>query len=160
MKDIITTIVGNATADPVDRTQADGGPSASVRVAVTSRYFSPDKGEYVDRKTEFITVYARRHLARNLLASVRKGQPVIARGRLGSNEWEGENGPRFSLSLQAESLGHDLTFGTTVYVKNERLGETPNTNYLTGEIEPDPEADAGYSLGVSTGAEDGDLVSA
>lgn len=134
MRDIHTTIMGNATADPSERTH-DGTVSALVRIAVTGRYYDASKSDFTDRKTEFITVFARRQLARNLLASVKKGQPLIVTGRLSSSEWtDQDDTPRHSLNLQAEAIGHDLTYGTASFTKPLRLGDQPDVDHDTGEI--------------------------
>ncbi|MGP5484682.1 hypothetical protein ACTXMZ_17055 [Brachybacterium alimentarium] len=57
MRDIQTTLMGNATADPKSRPQEDGTLSASVRIAVTSRYYDSSKNDFTDRKTEFISIF-------------------------------------------------------------------------------------------------------
>lgn len=137
MRDIHTTIMGNATADPSERTH-DGTVSALVRIAVTGRYYDASKSDFTDRKTEFITVFARRQLARNLLASVKKGQPLIVTGRLSSSEWtDQDDTPRHSLNLQAEAIGHDLTYGTATFTKPLRQGDQPDVDHRTGEIRRD-----------------------
>lgn len=134
MRDIQTTIMGNATADPTAHPQDDGSVTAKVRVAVTGRYYSSTAQDFTDRKTEFVTVFARKQLARNLLSSVRKGQPLIVTGRLNTSEWTGEdNVARYSLNLQAEAVGHDLTYGTTSYIRPVRTSEVPDMDPDTGE---------------------------
>ena len=143
MRDIQVSVRGNAVADPMDRRQDDSTPSASVRIAVTGRYYHPVNNEFTDRKTEFISVFARRSLARNLLSSVHKGQPLIVTGRLHSSEWVGEDEtPRHTLTIQAESIGHDLNYGSSTFVKPLREADLPNLDPQTGEIDPpDPIAD-------------------
>lgn len=144
MRDIQTTLLGNATADPIERTQTDGSPSASVRIAVTGSYFNTTTGDFADRKTEFITVFARRNLARNLLASVRKGQPLVVSGRLSTSEWTGEDEtPRHSLNIQAESIGHDLTYGTATFAKPLRDRDTPDIDPQTATVISQRPADQG-----------------
>lgn len=149
MRDIQTTLMGNATADPSSKKQEDGTETAIVRIAVTGRYFDSSKNDFIDRKTEFISVYARRALARNLLNSVKKGHPLVVTGRLGSNEWTGNDGAqRHSLTLQAEAIGHDLTFGTTSFMRPLRADEMPDVDRRSGEILTDGDSglDAGEAL--------------
>lgn len=135
MRDIQTTVLGNATADPSERTHADGTVTAILRIAVTGRYFDPGKGDFSDRKTEYISVFVRRSLARNVLRSVSKGHPLVVTGRLGSSEWTGEDGTvRHSLTLHAEAIGHDLTFGAATFSRPPRLEEIPDHDPVTGEI--------------------------
>lgn len=135
MRDIHTTVIGNATAAPSIHDHPDGSSSTSVRIAVTGSYFDRSKGEFVDRPTEFITVYARRTLGENVAASVRKGQPLIVTGRLGSSEWVDKDGvTRFSLTLWAESIGHDLRYGKALFTKPTRAGDVPVFDAKTGEV--------------------------
>lgn len=149
MRDIQTIIMGNATADPTAHPQEDGSVTAKVRVAVTGRYYNTTSQDFADRKTEFITVFVRRQLAQNVLRSVRKGQPVIATGRLNTSEWTGDDGAvRHSLNLQAESIGHDLTYGTAVFRRPLRSEDTPDVDPGTGEIIP-------RGAGPATGNADG-----
>lgn len=135
MRDIQTTIMGNATADPSAHQQEDGSVTAKLRIAVTGRYYNAAQQDYSDRKTEFITVFVRRQAARNVLQSVRKGQPLIVSGRLHTSEWTGEDGAtRFSLNLQAETVGHDLTYGTAVFRRPLRGADTPDIDPDTGDV--------------------------
>lgn len=137
MRDIQTTVMGNATADPTERKQTDGTTSASVRIGVTGSYYNTALGAFADRKTEFITVFARRNLALNLLASVRKGQPLVVTGRLSSSEWTGEGDtPRHSLNIQAEAIGHDLSYGTAIFARPLRDRDTPDIDPQTSTIIP------------------------
>ncbi len=120
---------------PAGGTSPTAPPSALVRIAVTGRYFDPSKESFEDRKTEFITVFARRNLARNLTASVKKGQPLIVTGRLSSSEWKDSDGTQhISLVMQAEALGHDLSYGAATFRKPLRTQDVPEVDERTGEI--------------------------
>lgn len=167
MHEIRSTVVGNATADPSEKQHPNGDISAMVRIAVNSRYFDQSTKDYAERKTEFINVYARRALARNLLSSVSKGQPLVATGRLGSSEWtDGEGNNHFTLTLQAETIGHDLTFGTATFRKPPRIADMPDLDPRTGEISGrwgDAEGEGGTAepagaLGQDDDATDGDAT--
>lgn len=137
MRDIYTSLVGNVTKDPTPVQQKDGSTGAVVRVAVNSSYFDPTAGEYADRKTEFVTIFARRSLARHILTSVRKGDPILASGRMASAEWQREDGSAaFTMTLQAHSLGHDLTFGSTRFTKAAKRDNTPPVDPDSGELLP------------------------
>ncbi|MFC7456492.1 single-stranded DNA-binding protein [Brachybacterium sp. GCM10030267] len=143
MRDLNTVLMGNATADPSERLQSDGSVTAIVRIAVTGRYYDAAKGDFTDRKTEFISVFARRALARNLMRSVSKGHPLVVSGRLGSSEWTAEDGTiRHSLTLQAEAIGHDLTFGTASFTRPLKNSDIPDHDPHTGEIASEAVDDA------------------
>lgn len=135
MRDIRTTVMGNVASDVKEITHPDGEKSAIIRLAVTSRYYDQSAGGYADRKTEFISVYARRSLARNALASITKGQPLIVTGRIGSQEWTDQHGnPRHTFTIQAEALGHDLSFGHSRFTKPLRFDDVPDVDERTGEV--------------------------
>lgn len=135
MRDIQTTLIGNATGDPTEHKQDNGTVTAKVRIAVTGRYYNAAVQDFADRKSEFITVFARKQLARNLLASVRKGQPLIVTGRLSTSEWTGSDDIlRHSLNIQAEAIGHDLNYGTTIHTRPLRAEDVPEHDPQTGEV--------------------------
>lgn len=135
MRDIQTTVIGNATGDPTEHKQDNGTVTAKVRIAVTGRYYNAATQDFADRKTEFITVFARRNLARNLLTSVRKGQPLVVTGRLSTSEWTAQDETqRHSLNIQAEAIGHDLTYGSANFTKPLKAEDVPNVDPQTGEV--------------------------
>lgn len=135
MRDIQTTLMGNVTADPTEHRQEDGSTSVKLRIAVTGRYYNTATQDFADRKTEFVTVFARRGLGQNVMRSVHKGQPLLVTGRLNTSEWQGADGiTRYSLNLQAESIGHDLTYGSSQFTKPLRAQDVPNVDPNSGEI--------------------------
>ena len=69
------------------------------------------------------------------MRSVHKGQPLLVTGRLNTSEWQGTDGiTRYSLNLQAESIGHDLTYGSSQFTKPLRAQDVPNLDPNSGEI--------------------------
>ena len=159
MRDIQTTLIGNATGDPTEHKHDNGTVTAKVRIAVTGRYYNAAVQDFADRKTEFITVFARRQLARNLLTSVRKGQPLIVTGRLSTSEWTGTDDiQRHSLNIQAEAIGHDLTYGTTTYTRPLRAEDVPEHDPQTGEVMVDGETGDGEDDPLSTEASNDDTL--
>jgi len=90
-------------------------PYASFRLRCTQRRFDRAEQVWKDGPTTWFTVKAWRHVAGNVAASLRKGDPVVVHGRLSVDEWTGPDGPRTTLVLEAQALGHDLTFGDTTF---------------------------------------------
>lgn len=142
MREPRTTITGNVTKDVTEHRYEDGTVTAVIRLASTSRYFDQDKKDFTDRKTEFFTVFARRSLARNVIDSVRKGDPLIVTGRLGSAEWTKDGVTGFSMTVQAEAIGHDLTYGADVFTRASRRAAVPLIDEQSGEILDDDAPDA------------------
>lgn len=117
---IVTTVVGWVATDP---REIHTGKVAytSFRLASTPRHFDRGQGAWVEGRTEWLTVKVFRDTALNVAESVRKGHPVVVTGRLRTEEWQGENGTRSTLVLEASALGHDLTRGRATFVKTTRL---------------------------------------
>ncbi|EYR62373.1 single-stranded DNA-binding protein [Actinotalea ferrariae CF5-4] len=113
---LTVTVVGWAATTPREIT-GDGVPYTSFRLAATPRWFDSRAGAWTDGQTEWITVKAFRDVALNVGSSIRKGDPVLATGRLRTEEWQGEQGPRSSLVLDVTALGHDLTRGRAAFTR-------------------------------------------
>jgi single-strand DNA-binding protein len=92
---------------------------ASFRVASTPRYRK--NGDWVDGNPTWLTVTCWRSLAEHAAESIRKGDPVIVIGKLRTNVWKGEDGVVERLILEATSIGHDLSRGTAVFSRVERV---------------------------------------
>ena len=90
-------------------------PFTTFRMASTRRWFDRDKGVWVDGRTEWFTVKSWRSAARNVAESLRKGDPVVVHGRLSTEEWNGPDGSRTTLVLDALAIGPDLAYGTARY---------------------------------------------
>ena len=114
------TIEGRVVADPEHRTTRAGMQFTTFRVASTVRRRNRE-GVYVDGPTSFYNVAAFRALGMNALASLRKGDPVLVHGRITINTWQrADESYGTSAEVEALSIGHDLTYGTTEYAKTVR----------------------------------------
>ena len=85
------------------------------------------------------TVKAWRGLARNVGASLHKADPVVVTGRLQVEEWQGGDGPRTSLVIEATSIGHDLSRGRSLFARTVE-GESARKEV---PAEPDADSDGG-----------------
>src|SRR5690606_31807267 len=123
MSEAVTlTVVGWVATQPRLHIAASGADFTSFRLATTPRRRGAD-GTWTDGRTEWFTVKAWRTAAHDVAASLAKGQPVIATGRLVTHEWQAEDGPRTDLVLEARAVGHDLTRGRASFVRT--LHEAP-----------------------------------
>lgn len=112
------TVAGRVVADPEHRTTRSGMQFTTFRMASTVRRRTKE-GVYVDGATSFYNVAAYRSLGMNAHASLRKGDPVVVNGRLTISSWQrADESWGSSAELEATSLGHDLTYGTTTYAKS------------------------------------------
>lgn len=139
---LMVTVVGWAASTPREVT-GDGVPYTSFRVATTPRRYDTRQGAWTDGRTEWITVKAFRDVAFNVAASVRKGDPLVVHGRLRTQEWVSENGPRTDLVLDASALGHDLSRGRGSFARSVHVGQSAGSDVTAaGEVE-DPWATDG-----------------
>jgi single-strand DNA-binding protein len=120
-KGLTVTVVGWAATTPKE-VSGDGVPFTSFRLATTPRYFDNRQGAWTDGRTEWLTVKVFRDVALNVAASVHKGDPVLVHGRMKTEEWVGEQGPRFGLVMEAAALGHDLTRGRSNFARTVHVG--------------------------------------
>jgi single-strand DNA-binding protein len=112
---------GYVATDPTFKKLSDGTSNAKLRVAYTPRRRSRATGEWGDGPTTFVTVECWRALADNVAVCLRKGEPVIVRGRLQVRPYESPPGtPRFSVEVDASAIGHDLNRGVAHFSRLHR----------------------------------------
>lgn len=165
MSDTIT--LRGYVATEVRSTTADSGLAiASFRMCTTERRYDREAGSWVDGQTNWYSVSLFRQLATNAAFSVHKGDRVIVTGRLKVRQWaldDGRSGT--SVDVDAESVGHDLMWGTASYrrIVQDRAGtgvsgqEEPGTDDLPADLDLETGELSGAGSGGDTaaGAEDG-----
>lgn len=126
------TVRGYVATDPEPRNLPDGTVVVAFRLASTPRWFDQQNQNWRDGHTNWFTVQAFRTLGLNVLASIRKGQPVVVVGRLRVRFWEGEHGRNTAVDVDAVSVGHDLALGTGCFQRTvgsappaEQTGDSP-----------------------------------
>lgn len=75
------------------------------------------KGGWVDGETNWCTITTFRQLADNAALSVKKGERVFLSGRLRIREWESGERSGTTVEIEADSLGHDLSWGTSNFTR-------------------------------------------
>ncbi|GAA5198448.1 single-stranded DNA-binding protein [Microbacterium jejuense] len=114
------TVTGNVASDPQFRRTQNGLPITSFRVASGQRKFDRQTERWVDSGTNWYTVSVFRGLADHAFASLHRGDRVILTGRLRQREWESGEKSGIAFDIEADALGHDLLWGTTTFVKDDR----------------------------------------
>jgi single-strand DNA-binding protein len=119
-------LAGFVASEPSFKRLATGTSHAKLRVAYTERRLNRETGEWGDGPTSFVTVLCWRSLADNVAMCLRKGEPVLVRGRLRVREYEGKDGSRGTeTEIDASSVGHDLNRGVAHFSRTRRApGET------------------------------------
>lgn len=109
------TLTGLVATVPFVANQGDKVPFTSFRLASSQRYFDRRTSQWVAGDTNWYTVTAFRALAVNAAASVHKGDRVLVTGRLKVRRWESGEKSGLTVDVEAESIGHDLAWGTARY---------------------------------------------
>jgi single-strand DNA-binding protein len=119
MNETYVTIKGRLTADPNVRTTRAGAPMTKIRIAQSARRQVPGQpGQWEDTEPSFYDVVTYRSLAANIAVSLRRGQPVTVHGKQRIVSWQREDGSTwYGVEIEADAVGHDLTFGTTAFSK-------------------------------------------
>ncbi|WP_052436918.1 single-stranded DNA-binding protein [Georgenia sp. SUBG003] len=132
-------------SDPVRHVGPSGVTLAMFRVGSTPRVRDRATGEFRDGETQWFTVKAWRDLAENVIGSLKKGMPVILRGTLRTETWQGENGERSANVISVDAIGADLANGTSAYTKTVRGSAAAQPDGVDGGV-PAGGADAGAGL--------------
>jgi single-strand DNA-binding protein len=141
MRGVFVTVVGNVGADPVARDTA-GGRVVTFNLGVSERYFDRSKELWADRPTTWYRISCwNPQLGRNIGECVRRGERVMVTGRLRFGTYQDKDGvERASLEVVAEHVGHEMSFASTRYMKQERR-QAPDGANGGEESEERPEPD-------------------
>jgi single-strand DNA-binding protein len=116
LNDAHVSLTGYVATQPVTRTVNSGATNTSMRVAWTPRRQDRVTGEWADGNTSYVTVICWRKLATHAAMSLRKGDPVVVRGRLSIRSYEDKNGlSRTAVEVEASTVGHDLSRGVAMF---------------------------------------------
>ncbi|RZS66092.1 single-strand DNA-binding protein [Agromyces ramosus] len=140
------TVTGVVGSDPRMHVTTQGLAITSFRLASTRRYFDRTKGSWEDGETNWYTVSGFRQLAQNTAVSVHRGDRVVVQGRLRLRAWESGEKSGTAIEIEADSIGHDLAWGTTTLIKVRRESATEPDRPATG-------SDAGGWPGVASSSE-------
>ena len=158
------SLVGYVASEPnYLRVGENSIPKLTVRVCWTNRRRDSATGEWIDGNTSFVNVICWRQLADNLSTCLRKGDPVLVRGRLDVRSFVGRDGVRrTAVDVDANALGPDLNRGVAGFRRVwPPSGKTADEQQAAagqpgdgGEVAADDEALAAMAeTGLPSGAE-------
>lgn len=149
------TVRGFVASEVRSSTTPGGTQTASFRLGSTDRRFDRTTNTWVDGNTNWFTVQSFRQLAGHIGCSLKKGQRVIVVGKLKLRQWERDGKIYHVAEIDAESIGHDLMWGSANFIRmtsnSSQPGpastETQESNPWAGSEDPDgpPEHDDGPS---------------
>ena len=130
------TLRGYLTAEPrLYQKTATAIPVTEIRVGSTPRRLNRETGEWQDAPTSYYTVKCWRRLAINAASSLHKGETVIIRGRFYTNTWvDSQQQTRTTLEIEADSLGHDLAYGWSHFLRGVRQQPRDDAGGDGGEL--------------------------
>lgn len=118
----------------------------SFRLATSLGKYDRVQEKWVETDTNWYTVTAFRQLASNTFASVQKGDRVVVSGALRVRDWKNGERTGTTVDVEADSIGHDLVFGTGVFTRSTTAGSAPQSSPhdadLPGLSAGDPVTDA------------------
>ncbi len=128
------TLVGFVAQDPQQRETKNGSRVTDLRVGATTRVQDRVTLQWRDGDTSYYNVSCWRRLGDHVRASLRKGDPVMIKGRFRSRTFTDKTTglPRTVIDIVADTVGHDLNRGIANYMRPQQ----PSVN-----IEGDPGAD-------------------
>jgi len=116
MTDTIT-ITGLVATTPRHITTSDGLAITSFRLASSQRRYDKVQQRWIDADTNWYTISAFRQLASNIATSVNKGDRVMLTGTIKIRDWENTDRSGTTVEIEADALGHDLNWGTSVHTR-------------------------------------------
>ena len=130
------TLRGYLTAEPtLHQKTAAATPVTEIRVGCTPRRLNRETGEWYDAPTSYYRVKCWRRLAINVASSLHKGDMVVVHGRFYMSTWvDSQQRPRSSLEIEADSLGHDLTYGWSHFLRGTRSQSERAAGVNAGEV--------------------------
>jgi single-strand DNA-binding protein len=148
------SLSGYVASQPSLRETRTGIPAVTMRVAWTPRRMDRATGEWADAGTSFATVQCYRKLAENTATCLRKGDPVVVRGRVSVRDFEGRNGqPRTVVEIDASSVGHDLCHGVAKFHRVR-----PQTGMTAAEARVAADGDLSGAVSALDAGADSDAV--
>jgi single-strand DNA-binding protein len=124
------TVHGLVATEPRHLVTKDGLEVTSFRLAAMQRRFDRQLGKWRDDGTNWYSIASFRILAKNAAASLEKGHRVIVSGRLKVREWDAGDRSGVSVDIEADSIGHDLLWGSSTFERNtmpvDDAGDTPS----------------------------------
>jgi len=124
------TLVGFVAQDPQQRLTKNGSRVTDLRVGATTRVQDRVTMQWRDGDTSYYNVACWRRLGDHVRASLRKGDPVVIKGRFRARTFDDKTTglPRTAIDIVADTVGHDLNRGIANYMRPQQQPVTTGTD--------------------------------
>ena len=129
------SVTGLVATTPRHLVTQDGLPITSFRLAASTKKFDKQTNRWTEGETNWFTVTSFRQLAINSATSVSKGDRVVVMGRLRVRDWDNGERAGTSVEIEAETLGHDLVWGSSTFVRTVNVREDQPETEVEEELE-------------------------
>lgn len=129
------SVTGLVATTPRHLVTQDGLPITSFRLAASTKKFDKQTNRWTEGETNWFTVTSFRQLAINSATSVSKGDRVLVMGRLRVRDWDNGERAGTSVEIEAETLGHDLVWGSSTFVRTVNIREDQPETEVEEELE-------------------------
>ena len=120
------TVTGLVATTPRHLVTQDGLTITSFRLASSVRKFDRSQNKWIDGETNWFTITSFRQLAVNSSSSVNKGERILVSGKLRIRDWDNGERTGTSVEIEADSIGHDLSWGTSGFTRTVLVREVEN----------------------------------
>lgn len=119
----------------------DGLPITSFRLASSTRRYDTATNRWIDGETNWYTVTAFHSLGINSAGSINKGDRIMVSGLLRIRDWDNGERAGTSVEIEADAIGHDLSWGTAVFNRTVLVQE----DAVNSQQNPEPTTPAGHA---------------
>lgn len=160
MSDTIT-LTGLVATNPRHIVTSEGLTITSFRLASNQRRFDRGQNAWIDGDTNWYTVTAFRQLGTHVATSLEKGQRVLVTGRVRIRDWESGEKSGTTIEIDAEAIGHDLTWGRATFTRSviaKSTSRDDTSDSAEGATEGPTEDDSAIPDGSATEGKDAALA--
>lgn len=111
------TVSGLIATIPRHIVTSEGLPVTSFRMVAANRKYDKGTRRWIEADSNWFTVSSFRQLAINASGSLNKGDRVVVSGKLKVREWDNGEKSGTSVEIEADSIGHDLSWGTASFTR-------------------------------------------
>ncbi len=143
MSDDRISVTGVVASTPNHIVTSEGLHISSFRLASNSRRYDRAAQRWIDADTNWFTVTTFRQLASNIATSITKGERVVVHGRLRVRPWTSGEKSGIQVEIEADAVGHDLSWGTSSFTRTIVRAEQPAANGQSDEFTADGQSEHG-----------------